>query len=91
MLDAENAEGTSASSGPNGQDESDEHLLRQAAEALTESDVYTLIGHAEFLRLQGKEDMPRFFLDLAERIARVRGHNAGADRCAALRQRIGRG
>jgi hypothetical protein len=92
MLDAEAARSARIHEAqPNGQDESDEHLLRKAAEALTESDVYTLIGHAEFLRLQGKEDMPRFFLDLAERIARVRGDNAGADRCAALLQRIGRG
>lgn len=36
---------------------------------LTDSDVYTLIGHAELLRGRGEIDMPVWCLDLAHRIA----------------------
>ncbi|WP_240049387.1 hypothetical protein [Burkholderia thailandensis] len=36
---------------------------------LTDSDVYTLIGHAELLRGRGETDMPAWCLDLAHRIA----------------------
>jgi hypothetical protein len=74
---------------PNGQDESDEHLLRKAAEALTHDDVLTLIGHAEALRIiEGQTEMPAYLLGLAERIARARGDLESASRAAAL---IGRG
>lgn len=40
---------------------------------LTIDDVHTIIGHAVALRLDGKEDMPRYFLGLAERIAELLG------------------
>lgn len=36
---------------------------------LTDSDVFTLIGHAELLRGQGEADMPAWCLGLAHRIA----------------------
>ncbi len=39
------------------------------SEKLTEDDVYTLIGHAVFLRGNGQEDMPKYFEGLAYRIA----------------------
>ncbi|WP_434717175.1 hypothetical protein P5X00_35890 [Paraburkholderia sp. A2RO-4L] len=36
---------------------------------LTDGDVFTLIGHADWLRGNGAEDMPDWCLDLAFRIA----------------------
>ncbi|WP_185722939.1 MULTISPECIES: hypothetical protein [unclassified Burkholderia] len=39
------------------------------SKTLTDSDVYTLIGHAEMLRGRGETDMPVWCLDLAYRIA----------------------
>lgn len=47
---------------------------------LTENDMFTLIGHAHTC----DGDMHRYFLELAERIARVRGDEDGAQRCSAI-------
>ena len=55
--------------------------------ALTDSDVYTLIGHADYLRGIGQEDMPTWCMGLAERIARTIGDKALADRTALLADR----
>ena len=44
--------------------------VADAAGALTDSDVFTLIGHANILRDHGESDMPSWILDLAQRIAR---------------------
>jgi hypothetical protein len=60
-----------------------------AVEGVTElerwhKDVYTLIGHAEGLKAEGKRDMPAYFYDLAERLARLVGDAPMAERVAAL-------
>jgi hypothetical protein len=47
---------------------------------LTEDDVFTLMGYAAVLRMDGKRDMPTFLYDLAARIALVRGDAEGARR-----------
>ena len=51
-------------------------------EAVSENDVYTLIGHAEYLRkVRGEEDMPKFFDGLARRLlAALRGGQKGVGR-----------
>ena len=51
-------------------------------EAVSENDVYTLIGHAEYLRkVRGEEDMPKFFDGLARRLlAALRGGQKGEGR-----------
>ena len=46
---------------------------------LTDSDVFTLIGHAELLHDRGETDMPAWCMDLAHRIA------VGIDPALALR------
>lgn len=51
---------------------------------LTDSDVFTLIGHADYLRGMGQEDMPKWCMDLAVRIAHAIGDSALADRTRAL-------
>jgi hypothetical protein len=60
------------------------HIGASEPKALTDSDVYTLIGHADYLRGIGQEDMPKWCMELAERIARTIGDKALADRAAAL-------
>jgi hypothetical protein len=60
-----------------------------AVEGVTElerwhKDVYALIGHAEGLKAEGKRDMPAYFYDLAERLARLVGDAPMAERVAAL-------
>lgn len=47
---------------------------------LTEDDVFTLMGHAAVLRMDGQREMPNFFYDLAARIAIARGDEAAARR-----------
>lgn len=54
--------------------------------ALTDGDVYTLIGHAHVLRGDGEEDMPKWFMELALRMAIIIGDNALADRVRALQE-----
>lgn len=41
--------------------------------AITEDDVFTLIGYAEGLLAQGLHDMPTYFYELACRLARITG------------------
>lgn len=55
------------------------------APALKDDDVFTLIGHAEFLRsVRGEQDMPAYFLGLAERIANALGDKAMRERVTEL-------
>lgn len=49
------------------------------------NDVLTLIGYAEFMRMDGKTEMPAYLLELAERIARAHVDEAHARRCTELR------
>lgn len=70
-------------------DEADEHAedctAWSADEAvLTDRDVFTLMGHAEFLRGQGQTDMPAYLWKLAARIARAIGDEALEARVRAL-------
>jgi len=51
---------------------------------LTDNDVYTLMGHAAYLRGLGQTDMPRYFFDLAVRIAEQRGDRALAEQVKAV-------
>jgi hypothetical protein len=51
---------------------------------LTDSDVYTLIGHASLLRGNGEVDMPAWFMDLAKRIALIIGDKELAGRVDAI-------
>ncbi|WP_175920345.1 hypothetical protein [Burkholderia pyrrocinia] len=46
-----------------------EAILAAQQPELTDSDVFTLIGHAELLHGRGETDMPAWCLDLAHRIA----------------------
>ncbi len=62
----------------------DRTLIERAAKDLCDNDVYTLIGHAEFLAMAGKRDMPQYFYQLAERIAHQIGRPELADRCKQL-------
>jgi len=55
-----------------------------SAEAMTDGDVYTLIGHAELLRGNGETDMPAWFMGLAERIATAIGNKALAQRVRGI-------
>ena len=49
----------------------------EVREAVSENDVYTLIGHAEYLRkVRGEEDMPKFFDGLARRLLSALRANA---------------
>jgi len=53
--------------------------------AFTDGDVFTLIGHAEYLRrVEGQTDMPAWFFGLAERIATCIGDEALRQRTAEL-------
>lgn len=52
---------------------------------LTEEDVYTLLGDAEVRRSRGETDMPKYLLELAERIALTIGNKALAERVVKLR------
>jgi hypothetical protein len=53
---------------------------------ITETDVYTLVGHAEFLRrVRGEHDMPDYFFGLAERLCVLLGDQELARRCAEMR------
>lgn len=56
-------------------------------EQLNMDDVFTLIGHAEVMRMDGKTDMPAYFLDLARRISVTLGDTAMAQRCEEMAQR----
>lgn len=40
---------------------------------LTDDDVFSLVGHAEFLRMDGQEDMPAWLLEFACRVAQAIG------------------
>jgi hypothetical protein len=56
--------------------------------SLTENDVFTLIGHAEYLRLvRGQTDMPAYFFDLAARIARTIGDPELSRRADGIRDK----
>lgn len=69
-----------------------ERLAGEAGDqSLTKDDVYTLIGHAEFMRMEGKADMPNYFYGLAARIALHIGDDGLLAHCAAIRQRFGVG
>jgi hypothetical protein len=55
---------------------------------LTEADVFTLMGYAESLRMDGKHDMPAFLYDLAARIALARGDAEGAKRVREVAAKV---
>lgn len=42
---------------------------QQPSGEVTDSDIYTLLGHAELLRAEGQTDMPDWFLEFAWRLA----------------------
>ncbi len=54
------------------------------AEGFTDSDVYTLIGHAEYLKGIGQTDMPVWMYGMAERVATAIADPGLADRCRQL-------
>ena len=62
---------------------------RDAARTYWLDVVYTLMGHAAGLYAQGQHDMPRWFYELAEKIARTHVDDVHADRVreVASRQR----
>lgn len=51
---------------------------------LTPADVFTLIGHAAWLVMDGQRDMPLYFYGLAKRIAVQIGDPIMAARCDDL-------
>lgn len=46
-----------------------QRLAQQPSGEVTDSDIYTLLGHAELLRAEGQTDMPDWFLEFAWRLA----------------------
>lgn len=60
------------------------HLANRPVVELSDDDVHTLIGHAEFLKMRGLEDMPAYFYQLAVRMARAIGDTSLAERTQAL-------
>lgn len=51
---------------------------------LAGSDFYTLVGHAHYLEMQGQDDLPKYFLELAGRIATAIGEKDLAARAAEM-------
>jgi len=61
-----------------------EYAAQDLEREMNDGDVFTLIGHAEALRMQGQEDMPDYFWRLAVRIARTIGDSALEARVRSL-------
>lgn len=58
-------------------------------DSLMDEDIFTLIGHAEFLRMRGESDMPAYFFDLARRIAQP-FNSCLADQCKEMADDLAR-
>lgn len=55
---------------------------------LNESDVFTLLGHAVILKMNGGNDMPAYFFGLAERLAITLEDVTAAEKVRAVAKRF---